>query len=73
LPREQVSGKGNRIVAQSQNRGGQQSAGINKPNHQGDTADQLSQQSGQLPKQQEQDPSRRGGEKNDQQDDPKNK
>jgi hypothetical protein len=67
----------NKIVVQSQNQnqrqGGQKSAGINKPNQQGDNADQLRQQSGQLPKQQEQDSSRRGGEKNDQQDDPKNK
>jgi hypothetical protein len=58
---------------QNQKQGGRQGSGINNPNQQGDEADQIRKRRGQLSKQQVQDPSRRGGEKNDQQDDPRNK
>ena len=56
---------------QSQKQGGQQGSGFNNHNQQGDEADQRRQAS-ELPKLQNQDPSRRGGPSNDQQDDPKN-
>jgi hypothetical protein len=56
---------------QNQKQGGQQGSGMNNPNQQGDEADQRRPQ-GSRPKQQTQDPSRRGGVTNDQQDDPKN-
>ena len=59
---------------QSQKQDGQQGSGINKPKQQCDEAGQGRQRraGGDLPKQQNQDPSRRGGPPNDQQDDPKN-
>jgi hypothetical protein len=58
---------------QSQKQGGQQGSGLNTPNQQGGKADRGRQHGGgELPKQQNQDPSRRGGPRNDQQDDPKN-
>jgi len=58
---------------QNQKQGGQQGSGMNNPNQQGDEADQRRQQASRdLPKQQTQDPTRRGGVRNDQQDDPKN-
>ena len=61
-------------MAQNQNQGGQRGSGINNPNQQGDEADQRRKFSGDggLPKQQNQDPSRRGAPLKDQHDDPKN-
>jgi hypothetical protein len=59
---------------QKQSQVGQQGSGINHPNQQGDDPNQRRQQvGGQLPEQQNQDPSRRGGIQNKQQDDPKNR
>ena len=59
-------------MAQNQNQTQSDGRGesIHNSNQRGDNADRLR---GQLPKHQEQDPSRRGGEKNNQQDDPRNK
>ena len=62
------------VQTQNQKQRGQQGSGMNNPNQQGDEADQRRppQGSRELPKQQTEDPSRRGGVRNDQQDDPKN-
>ncbi len=59
---------------QSQKQRGQQGTSLNTATQQGDEADQGRQQGGrgELPKQQNQDPSRRSGPRDDQQDDPKN-
>jgi hypothetical protein len=61
-------------MTQNQSQSGQRGSGINNPNQQADEADQRRKfgGDGQLPKQQNQDPTRRGVPLNDQQDDPKN-